>query len=208
MMRTVLKLMGVVFFLSSVMFVGLASAADTAAEIGKTAPAFSLPDTSGNLRALEEFRDKTVILEWTNHDCPYVRKHYGTGNMQALQKDMTDADVIWLTIISSVPGKQGYVTPAEADELTASRGAHPTAVLLDVDGTVGRLYGAKTTPQMYIITPDRDLVYAGAIDDKPTARRASIEGAHNYVRAAYASLEAGEAIESPSTKPYGCSVKY
>lgn len=208
MMRIEMKFFAGVIFLSTLVFAGMSSATETVAEIGKPAPAFSLPDTSGNLRALEEFRDKTVILEWTNHDCPYVRKHYRTGNMQALQKDMTEAGTIWLTIISSVPGKQGHVSPSEADELTTSRGAHPTAVLLDVDGTVGRLYGAKTTPHMYIITPEKELVYAGAIDDKPTARHASVEGAHNYVRAAYASLEAGEAIENPATKPYGCSVKY
>ncbi len=176
--------------------------------VGKAAPQFSLPDSNGITHNLADYQGKTVILEWTNHDCPYVRKHYTSNNMQDLQKDMTDEGVVWLSVISSRPGSQGYVKPKKANELTASRDAYPTAVLLDPAGDVGRAYDARTTPHMYIINPEGTLVYMGAIDDKPSARVSSLEGANNYVRAAMADLQAGKAVQVAQSTPYGCSVKY
>ena len=125
-----------------------------------------------------------MVLEWTNHDCPYVRKHYETGNMQALQKEATEQGIVWLTIISSAPGTQGYVSAGEANELTSSRRAIPTAVLFDPTGTTGKTYGATNTPHMYVIDKTGVLVYMGAIDDQPSTRKSSVQGANNYVRAA------------------------
>jgi peroxiredoxin len=179
-----------------------------AAKVGEPAPGFTAPATSGSPVSLADYRGKLVILEWTNHDCPYVRKHYETGNMQALQKDATGQGVVWLTIISSSPGTQGYVTPAEANELTASRKAMPTAVLLDPTGAVGHLYGATNTPHMYLVDKAGLLVYAGAIDDKPTTRRSDVPGATNYVRAALEAVSAGQPVKTPVTRAYGCTVKY
>jgi Redoxin len=165
-------------------------------------------DAAGRTRALSEFAGKTVVLEWTNNDCPFVKKHYETGNMQALQREATGQDVVWLTIISSAPGKQGHVTGARALELTASRNAAPSAVLLDASGDVGRLYGARTTPHMYVISADRRLVYQGAIDDRPSADKATVPGARNYVREALAAVRAGRAPAVTAAAPYGCSIKY
>lgn len=183
----------------------LAAAAPTN---GAAAPAFTALDTQGKQRSLAEFAGKTVVLEWTNHDCPYVKKHYGAGNMQALQREATADGVVWLSVISSAPGKQGHVTATEADALTRSRGAAPSAVLLDAKGDLGRLYGAKTTPHMYIITPDGKVVFQGGIDDKPTANPADLATARNHVRAALADMKAGRPIAVASSAPYGCSVKY
>ena len=177
-------------------------------EIGKPAPLFSATDSNGKTHNLADYRGKIVVLEWTNHDCPYVRKHYGAGNMQALQNDAREADIIWLTVISSAPGKQGYVDPAEANKLTVSRNAAPHAVLLEPDGAIGKAYGAKTTPHMYIIEAQGVLRYKGGIDDKPTSDPADIDGAENYVRAALADLASGSAVRTPVSRPYGCSVKY
>ena len=176
--------------------------------IGEPAPDFTLVDTNGETHTLSAYRGQRVILEWTNHDCPYVRKHYGTGNMQALQREATEAGTIWLSIISSAPGRQGFVSGEEANALTASRAAAPTAVLFDPEGGVGRAYDARTTPHMYIIDPDGVLRYMGAIDDQPTTRRASVEIANNYVRQALAELDAGEEISISETTAYGCSIKY
>src|SRR5216684_8292109 len=153
-----------------------------AAKVGEAAPAFTALASTGKSVSLASYRSKIVVLEWTNHECPYVRKHYDTGNMQALQKEATGQGVVWLTIISSAPGTQGYVNPREADELTTTRKAVPTAVLLDPTGVVGKMYGATNTPHMYIIDKAGTLVYAGAIDDRPTTRRGDVQGAHNYVR--------------------------
>jgi peroxiredoxin len=177
-------------------------------EVGKPAPDFTIMDTKGNPVSLSDFLGKPVVLEWTNHDCPYVRKHYGSGNMQRTQSALTDEGVIWLSIISSAEGEQGYVTGSEADRLTASRGAYPTNVLLDPEGTVGRMYAARTTPHMFLIDEKGILQYQGAIDDKPSARRASLKDATNYVKAAWDSLKAETPITATNTKPYGCSVKY
>ncbi len=182
--------------------------AASVAKVGETAPAFNTAATNGQSVSLADQRGKIVILEWTNHDCPYVRKHYESGNMQALQKEITAQGVVWLTLISSSPGTQGYVSPKQADELTASRKANPTAVLLDPTGVVGKAYGATNTPHMYIIDKAGLLVYAGAIDDRPTTRRADIQGAHNYVRAALEDMAAGRTVQTPVTRAYGCTVKY
>jgi len=178
------------------------------AKVGETAPAFNTAATNGRSVSLADQRGKIVILEWTNHDCPYVRKHYDSGNMQTLQKEITAQGVVWLTLISSSPGTQGYVSPKEADELTASRKANPTAVLLDPTGAVGKAYGATNTPHMYIVDKAGLLVYAGAIDDRPTTRRADVQGAQNYVRAALEDMAAGRAVQTPVTRAYGCTVKY
>jgi len=179
-----------------------------AATTNAPAPAFSGVDSNGVTRSLADYAGKTVILEWTNHDCPYVKKHYNGQNMQGLQSDMTADDIVWLSVISSAPGKQGYVTAEQANELTVSRDARPTAVILDPEGAIGRAYDAKTTPHMYIVTPDQKLVYQGAIDNRASASPASLIGATNHVREAMAELKAGQAVSVAETTPYGCSVKY
>ena len=189
--------------------VGFAASVQAAPAIGEAAPAFSGANSHGEQISLSDFGDKKVILEWTNHDCPFVVKHYGSNNMQSLQKDMTDDGVVWLTIISSAPGKQGYVTPEQANELTASRGAAPTHVILDPDGAIGRAYDAKTTPHMFIIEEgEAPVAYMGAIDSIRSSRQSDVPKATNYVRAAYGELIAGEPVSEPETTPYGCSVKY
>jgi peroxiredoxin len=182
--------------------------AAAAAKVGAAAPTFTATATTGKSVSLAAQRGKLVVLEWTNHDCPYVRKHYETGNMQALQKEITAQGVIWLTLISSAPRTQGYVTPSQADELTATRNASPTAVLLDPTGVVGQMYGATNTPHMYIVDKAGALVYAGAIDDRPTTRQSDVQGAQNYVRAALEDVAAGRPVRTPTTRAYGCTVKY
>jgi len=180
-----------------------------APEIGGPAPEFELTDTAGNRHSLSDFAGSKVILEWTNHECPFVVKHYGAGNMQDQQRTATnDHDAIWLTIISSKPGAQGHVSPERADELTASRNASPTAVLLDESGDVGRMFGAQVTPHMYIIDEQGMLVYKGGIDSNPSADPADIPDAAQYVMAALNDLADGRAIAEPVTRPYGCTIKY
>lgn len=193
--------------------VGLAAAAGPSAAmaaptVGAPAPAFSATDSNGNDHALADYRGRVVVLEWTNHDCPYVGKHYGAGNMQALQKRATADGIVWLSVISSAPGTQGHVSGAEANGLTESRGAAPTAILLDPDGTIGRAYDARTTPHMYVVDADGTLVYMGGIDDRPTTRQADIAGATSYVTAALSDLAAGRDVQVPTSRPYGCSIKY
>ena len=185
----------------------LSLSAYAAIEVGAPAPDFKLIDTMGTEHSLSDFKDKTVILEWTNHECPFVVKHYESGNMQELQKTYTDKDVVWLSVISSAPGKQGYVSPEEGQQISKNVGSEATAKLLDPSGDVGRAYGARTTPHMYIIEKG-ELVYMGAIDDKPSTRVSDIEGATNYVTAAMTDLLAGNPVQKSSTRPYGCSVKY
>jgi peroxiredoxin len=179
-----------------------------APKVGEPAPAFTAAASTGASVSLADYKGKVVILEWTNHDCPYVRKHYETDNMQSLQKETTAGGVVWLSIISSAPNTQGYVTPGQATELTASRKAAPTFVLLDPKGTVGHLYGATNTPHMYVVDKGGVLVYAGAIDDRPTSRKADVPGANNYVRAAFQAVAAGQPVKTPVTRAYGCTVKY
>jgi len=176
--------------------------------VGKTAPDFSLSDTHGKTHSLSDYKGKFVVLEWTNHECPFVRKHYKSQNMQTLQKDYTGKGVVWLSVGSSAEGKQGYFTPQRWNELTEKKGAHPTAVLLDLKGEVGKMYGAKTTPHMFVISPEGELLYQGAIDDIPSVDPADIPDARNYVRAALDAAMVGDKIEDVSTKSYGCSVKY
>jgi peroxiredoxin len=177
-------------------------------EVGLPAPDFSAVDTAGNAHTLADFAGKTVVLEWTNHDCPFVKKHYGSGNMQALQKRYTAEDVVWLTVISSAPGKQGHVSAAEADRLTAARGAAPTAVLLDPEGTMGRAYDARVTPHMYVIDTEGQLLYMGGIDSIPSADPADIPGAVPYVVNALDAVLAGNPVPEAVTRAYGCTVKY
>ncbi|MCF7991285.1 MAG: redoxin domain-containing protein [Thiohalocapsa sp.] len=176
--------------------------------IGEPAPDFTATDSAGKTWSLSALKGQPVILEWTNHDCPYVVKHYASGNMQALQREAVDAGYVWLSVISSAPGKQGHVDGEEAAGLTESRNAAPTAVLLDSEGAMGKAYSARTTPHMYVIDADGMLVYMGGIDDKRTTDVADIEGAQNYVRMAMADLSQGAAVGTPVTRPYGCSVKY
>lgn len=179
-----------------------------AVETGAPAPEFTLTDTTGTEHSLSDFAGNYVVLEWTNHQCPFVVKHYASGNMQSLQETMTDDGVVWLQIISSAEGKQGYLTPEAAEALRESQGVHSTAMLLDTSGEVGRAYDARTTPHMYLIDPEGTLIYQGAIDSIHSTRQADIAGAENYVKAAYESAKAGEPIENATTVPYGCGVKY
>ncbi|MDP3298951.1 MAG: redoxin domain-containing protein [Phenylobacterium sp.] len=186
----------------------IATPALAAPAIGKPAPAFSAVDSTGKTRALSEFRGKTVVLEWTNDGCPYVQKHYNAGAMQGLQKSAAADDVVWLSIISSAPGKQGYKTAAQANAWKTETGAAPAAILLDPKGEVGRAYAAKTTPHMYVVNPAGTLVYMGGIDDKNSADAATLRGAKNYVVAALGDMKAGRPVAQPVSAPYGCSVKY
>lgn len=188
--------------------VAISAPALAAPKIGAAAPHFTAVDTNGKTHNLADYKGKTVVLEWHNVDCPFVKKHYNSGNMQALQKAATADGVAWLTVNSSAKGLQGHLTPQAANELLAAQKAAPTAYLLDTDGTVGRLYEAKTTPHMYVIDPKGTLAYMGAIDDKPTANPEDIKTANNYVTAALASLKANKPVENAATKPYGCAVKY
>jgi peroxiredoxin len=178
------------------------------ARVGAPAPAFKATDSLGKTEALDQFHGKYVVLEWHNQGCPYTRKHYVSGNMQTLQKEWTAKGVVWFTVISSAPGEQGYVTPAQENDYVAKMHAAPTAVLLDTFGMVGRLYNAKTTPEMYVINPTGKLIYEGAIDDRPTPDPDDVHGAHNYVSDALTEAMAGKAVATPYTRPYGCSVKY
>jgi peroxiredoxin len=184
------------------------SPASAAAVVGQAAPAFTLTDSNGQTRSLADFAGKVVVLEWWNYQCPFVGKHYGSGHMQKLQKAWTGKGVVWLTISSSAPGKQGYVDGAKANTLMSERGGAPTAVLLDHDGTVGRTYGARTTPHMFVIDKTGKVVYAGGIDDTPSTDLADIETAKNYVQAALEEVTAGQPVSTPASDPYGCSVKY
>jgi len=179
-----------------------------AGRVGEPAPDFAGSDSNGKAHKLSDYRGKVVVLEWHNQGCPYTKKHYDTGNMQKLQKDWTAKGVIWLTIISSAPGEQGYVTAEQENEYLKKTNSTPTAALLDPSGAIGHLYGAKTTPHMYVINPNGRLVYEGAIDSKSTADAADIAGATNWVQAALTEVAAGKQVATPVTRPYGCSVKY
>jgi hypothetical protein len=185
-----------------------AIAANATAKVGQPAPAFSLVDSTGQTRSLADYAGKTVVLEWTNHECPFVKKHYGAENMQAQQRDATADGVVWLTVNSSAPGQQGHVDGGAAEQIRGSARAAQTAYLLDADGNVGRAYGAKTTPHMYVIDPSGVLQYAGAIDSIPSADTADIAKATQYVPQALTELAAGKPVSVAVTRPYGCSVKY
>ncbi|HEX7289308.1 MAG TPA: thioredoxin family protein [Candidatus Angelobacter sp.] len=179
-----------------------------AVKVGDPAPGFTAVDSNGKQQKLSDYKGKYVVLEWHNQGCPYTKKHYDSGNMQRLQKEWTGKGVIWLTVISSAPGKQGFVTHEQENEYVKKMNAVPTAVLMDPAGTLGRLYDAKTTPQMFIIDPKGTLVYQGAIDDKPTSDAADIPRSKNYVNVALTEIMAGKPVSEPATRPYGCSVKY
>lgn len=216
-MKTILKLVLATLALSAVALVYAEDKAATpavteapapAAAIGKAAPDFTLTDPSGIKHSLSTYKGKYVVLEWVNFDCPFVRKFYGSGTMQQLQADMTKDSVIWLSICSSAPGKQGNFSGEALTTRIKEEKVHNTAYLIDEAGTVGRLYGAKTTPHMFIVNPEGTLVYAGAIDNKPSPKPEDIAEATNYVKAAFASLKSGKPVEKSATDPYGCSVKY
>ena len=180
----------------------------TVALVGAPAPDFKGVDTNGKEHSLSEYKGKTVVLEWTNPECPYVVKHYGSGNMQALQKEATADGVIWLSIASSAQGKEGYYNAVDSNKYMAEKKSVPTARILDAEGTIGHLYGAKTTPHMFVINPEGTLVYAGAIDDNDSFKPETIGGAKNYVREALKAVKDGKPVAVATTKSYGCSVKY
>jgi peroxiredoxin len=182
--------------------------AASAAQVGSAAPDFRGTDSNGKTQSLDQYRGKYVVLEWHNHDCPYTVKHYESGNMQSLQKQWTAKGVVWLTVISSAPGTQGYMSAAQENAFLSKSGAKPTAVILDPTGAVGHLYDARTTPNMFVIDPSGKLIYAGAIDDHPTTEVSDIRVSKNYVSAALTEAMNGQTVETAYTRPYGCSVKY
>jgi peroxiredoxin len=191
---------------------GLAAASPA---VGKPAPAFQAVGVDGKTHSLAEYKGKTVVLEWTNKDCPYVRKHYNTRNMQSQQGDAVARDVVWLSIISSAPGRQGYLDAAGARSYRSAEKVASTTTLLDPNGTVGKAYDARTTPHMFVIDRAGTLVYMGGIDDRATpwmgdarAAEAEVKSAKPYVKLALADIAAGRAVAEPVTRPYGCSVKY
>jgi peroxiredoxin len=177
-------------------------------KVGSAAPAFTLKDSTGKEHSLSDYKGKFVVLEWFNEGCPFVKKHYTSGNMQKLQAEYTGKDVVWLSINSSAPGEQGHMTAESAPKTISDWKIKATTILFDHDGKVGKMYGAKTTPHMYVIDKEGKLVYQGAIDSKPTANAADVDGAENYVKVALDSTMAGKPVANASTKPYGCSVKY
>lgn len=180
-----------------------------ALEIGKPAPDFKLPGLTAKTVSLAQYKGKTVVLEWVNEGCPFVRKHYSGGNMQGLQKKYTDKGVVWLSIASSAEGKEGFwPSAAEAAAFKAAKKAAMTDILLDPDGSVGHAYGAKTTPHLFVINAKGTLVYQGAIDDKPSTNAADIAKSKNWVAQALDEVLAKKVVSVPETKPYGCSVKY
>lgn len=199
---------GLAAALIGTMSIGAVAGAQPVPAVGQPAPAFTGIDSTGKQISLADLKGKTVVLEWSNHECPYVVKHYSSGNMQAVQKDATKDGVVWLTVLSSPPGEQGHVSPQKADELTKSRGAAPTAVLLDPDGKIARQYQARVTPHMFVIDPSGVLQYMGGIDDRPSTNRDDIKTAAPYVRLALGALAKGEKVSAAVTKPYGCSIKY
>ncbi len=186
----------------------LLATAAWAVRVGEPAPDFTGTDSHHKAHALSAYRGKYVVLEWHNNGCPYTQKHYVSGNMQKLQQRWTERGVVWLTIISSAPGTQGYVTAAEENAYLRAMKASPAAAILDPTGEIGHLYSAKTTPQMIVINPQGVLIYDGAIDDRPTTDVSDVAGARDYVSAALQEALSGKPVTLPSTRPYGCSVKY
>jgi len=176
--------------------------------VGTAAPDFSLTDSNGNTHSLSQYKRKYVVLEWFNPECPFVKKHYGSENMQKLQQAYTSKGVVWLTIDSNAPGTEGNMTPEQAQKIMSSWKTHQTALLLDPESKVARSYGAKNTPDMIVINPEGKIVYEGAIDNKPTPNPSDIPSSTNYVKAALDESLAGKPVSNPTTRPYGCSVKY
>lgn len=177
-------------------------------QTGTKAPEFSLTGIDGQSRSLSEFSGKYVVLEWVNHSCPFVVKHYSSGNMQNLQKTYTDKGVVWLSINSSAAGKQGNMSPEDWKKTQTEKNSAATDTLLDPDGTVGKLYGAQTTPHMYVVNPEGNLIYQGAIDSVESTDATDIPKSQNYVQSALDEAMNGKEVSTPSTKAYGCSVKY
>lgn len=186
----------------------LSTSAFAAAVPGKAAPAFEVSDAVNKIHKLADYAGKWVVLEWFNKDCPYVKKHYGSGNMQSLQKTYTSKGVVWLTVISSAEGKQGYQEGSEAKKYAAEQKSNTSAILIDSKGVMGKAYGAKTTPHMFVIDPKGQVVFAGGIDDNDSSDPAVISKSKNFVVAALDSAMAGKKVEVSSAKPYGCAVKY
>ncbi|MFC3051014.1 redoxin domain-containing protein [Kordiimonas pumila] len=184
------------------------SAGNTNPVINTPAPPFVGLTSKETSVALSDFSGKYVVLEWTNNECPYVKKHYQSGNMQQIQRQLTDDSVVWISVISSANGMQGHVSGSEADKIASLNGSYADMIILDEDGTIGRLYNAKTTPELFLIDPEGFVRYMGAIDDKPSARPQSLENAHNYLIAAWNAVKEDKTIPDAVTKPYGCSVKY
>lgn len=179
-----------------------------AAEVGKAAPAFTAKDTKGQEHSLADFKDKVVVLEWVNHDCPFVKKHYSSKNMQKLQSDYTAKGVVWLTVNSSAEGKQGYLEPSKFGEKVEAAGSKATATIMDTDGAVGKAYDAKVTPHMMIITKDGTLAYSGAIDSKRSTDTADIESSDPLFANALDAVLSGKEVTNAKNEPYGCGVKY
>ena len=197
------------FFLSLGVLATLAVTLGTyAVRVGNAAPDFTGTDSNGKTQKLSEYHGKYVVLEWTNNGCPYTQKHYESGNMQALQKEWTAKGVVWLTVLSSAPGEQGYMTASQENAYVGKEHAAPTAVLLDPTGVIGHAYEAKTTPHMFVIDPSGKLIYAGAIDDHATTDPEDIKSSKNYVSDALSASMAGKPVATAYTRPYGCSVKY
>ena len=192
----------------TVLLLGAAAGAAAQARVGGQAPAFTATDSRGQTQSLDAYRGKYVVLEWTNKGCPFTMKHYQSGNMQALQKEWTGKGVVWLTVLSSAPGEQGYQTADQENAYLLKVNAAPTAALLDPGGKLGRMYDAKTTPDMYVIDPKGKLIYSGAIDNRATTDLDDVKGADNYVSDALTAAMAGRPVQTPATRPYGCSVKY
>jgi peroxiredoxin len=182
-------------------------AADSPA-VGTTAPDFSLTDSKGKTQTVSQYKGKYVVLEWFNPDCPFVKKHYGSGNMQKLQEEFTGKGVVWLSIDSSAPGLEGYLTADQAKAKMSEWKTKQTALVLDPDGKAGRSYGAKNTPHMFVINPEGKIIYEGAIDSKATPNPSDIASSTNYVKVALEESLAGKTVSNANTKPYGCSVKY
>ena len=186
----------------------IGSSSGWAARVGDHVPDFTATDSNGEVHKLSDYQGKFVVLEWTNRGCPYTQKHYNSGNMQRLQREWTSRGVIWLTVISSAPGKQGYATGSEENAYLKQVNGAPTAVLLDPTGALGHLYDAKTSPHMFIVNAQGILIYNGAIDDRPTTDVADVPTARNYVSLALEEATSGKPVSNPTTRPYGCSVKY
>lgn len=198
----------IAYSLAAAVLIFAALPVQAAVEIGQPAPEIEAVDTNGNAFKLSDHKGKIVVLEWSNHHCPFVVKHYGSGNMQATQKTAMENGVEWITIVSSAPGRQGHIDAEEANAIVSEAGATITAKILDESGEIGKSYDARTTPHMFIINEEGNVAYAGAIDSKSSPNPATIEDATNYVTAAIENLKAGQPVEISQTSPYGCSVKY
>lgn len=194
--------------LAGAMLAGAALSARAAPEVNQPAPAFTAATAGGKTVSLADYKGKVVVLEWTNHDCPFVKKHYGAGNMQQLQKEAAAKGVVWLQVLSSAPGEQGHLDGGAANRKNAERNAQPAVVLLDADGKVGKLYDARTTPHMFVVDPEGVLVYKGGIDSIASSNHADIAKAEPYTANAIKAVLGGQKVAPQSTRPYGCAVKY